>query len=374
MPAEAVRFDDASRCSMSETPVPHGGVARALRMAAETAGLDPLAELYNESLRLATAGKLREARDRVHMLLTMAPEDGEARLLLARLQVASQQWQDALNTLEEAEANGHEVPGELRRAVEEHLRAEEAEGAEHRQAVDAREQGEIKALRAEARRLRSENAQLLGRTAELEGETKRWAWMTAGVSGLATIFLFANLVLGGRGSEGAPAVAVVDEVPEASVAAATAAPSEAPVAAAPKAEAPKAEAPKAAGTTAIAARASQALASAAGLDGSKLEVEVAKGEATLRGVVPTFRHRKTAEKVLLGIEGVNSVKADDVVVKARTEGTTHKVRGGDSLSKVAYEYYGEASRSNTILKANTKELGGKTDLSVGQTIKIPPID
>lgn len=384
MQSDAVRFDDASRCSLSEQPVPHGGVPRALRIAAETAGLDPLAELYNEALRLATDGKLGEARDRVTMLITMAPEDGEARLLLARLHVAAQAWKEALATLDEAEACGVAVPEELRQAVEEHHRADEADDVEQRQALSAREQGEIKALRAEARRLRSENAQLVGRTSELEVESRRWAWMTAGVAAVASVLIFANLVLGGRGSAPTDTLALVDDAPTAAIAAASSeAPQDVPPGAdaAPQAGSPAAaastpvpEANKPNGAPAIAVRASNALAAAPGLDGTKLEVEVTKGEATLRGVVPTFRHRKTAEKVLLGIDGVKSVKADDVVVKARTEGTTHKVRGGDSLSKVAYEYYGEASRSNTILKANAKELNGKTDLSVGQTIKIPAIN
>ena len=44
--AAEIRFDQASRTSHSDQPVPLGGVPRAMREAAEMAGLDPLAELY----------------------------------------------------------------------------------------------------------------------------------------------------------------------------------------------------------------------------------------------------------------------------------------------------------------------------------------
>lgn len=375
MQAEALRFDDASRCSFSDQPVPPGGVPRAVRLAAESAGLDPLAELYNEALRLAHEGEIKAAGERLRMLLAMEPEDGESLLLLARLLVAGQKWEDALSTLDDAEAVGVAVPPELRRAVEDHQRADKAADDEQRQALNAREQGEIKALRAEARRLRSENAQLLGRTADLEKEVSRSMWATTGVAVLATAFMLLNLAFGGGSAtevEATDAVADADASAEV-VAAAGVAEAGADATAQAEANTPKPAAKPATATT-IADRASKALAAAPGLDGTVLEVEVAGGKATLRGVVPTFRHRKTAEKVLLGIDGVKEVAADGVVVKARTEGTTHKVRGGDSLSKISYEYYGEASKSSAILKANQKDLGGKADLVVGQTLKIPAID
>ena len=100
--ANELQFDNASRSSHSDQPVPLGGVPRALREAAEMSGLDPVSELYNEALRYASEGHLRLARERLQMLLCMKPDDGESRLMLAKIFVAGQRWQDAIAALDEA--------------------------------------------------------------------------------------------------------------------------------------------------------------------------------------------------------------------------------------------------------------------------------
>ena len=362
MLGEAVRFDDASRSSLSDSPIPPGGVPKAIRTAAEECGLDPVAELYNDALRFASEGHLKPARERLHMLLAMAPEDGDALLLLAKVQVAAQRWQEALATLDTASSCGAPVPPTLRTAVEEHLRADVAADEEQRSARNAREQGEIKALRAEARRLRSENAQMLGRTSELEAETHKWAWATAGVSGLAIVFMLANLVFGGSSAPETPVVAEAGT------------PSVEQTEAVDNLEAAAAvQSPPSAST--IADRAARALSAAPGLDDTTLEVEVQDGKAKVRGVVPTFRHKKTAERVLASVDGIQEVKLVDVTVLARTKGAVHTVAQGDSLSGIAYEYYGESSRYRSIQKANRQALGPKGNrLSIGMQLMVPPID
>lgn len=350
-PAE-FRFDQASRASHSEQPVPLGGVPRAMREAAEMSGLDPVAELYNEALRYAAEGHLRLARERLQMLLCMAPDDGEARLMLAKIHVAGQKWQDALASLDEAQACGMPVPGSLRRAVEDHLRAEEAALEEHRGALRAREQGEIKALRQEARRLRSESAQLIGRAADLEREVRKWAWTTAGVSALSIGFILTSLILGGDRSD--PVLAEVVEAP----------PTEAPV---PETTTPEVP-PSAAGAAAAAA---EALGSAPGLDGAAIEVEVASGKAKVTGEVLSHQQLRTAVRVLGGVPGIASVDAAAVEILAKTRGTTHVVARGDTLSHVAQQYYGDANQVKAILKANQGTTA--SNLRIGQELRIPPL-
>ena len=195
MHSETVRFDESSRCSLSDKPIGPGGVTQAIRQATESVGLDATSELYNEAIHFANDGHLRHARERLQILLGLCPEDGEARLLLAKVYVAGQRWRDALGALDSAQSCGALVPAELRTAVEENLRAEMAGDEERLHTLYAREQGELKALRQEARRLRSENAQLLGRNYDLEKEARRWAWTTAGVSGIAILFVAVNLLL-----------------------------------------------------------------------------------------------------------------------------------------------------------------------------------
>ncbi len=353
--AAEIRFDQASRTSHSDQPVPLGGVPRAMREAAEMAGLDPCAELYNEALRYATEGHLRLARERLQMMLCMAPDDGEARLMLAKVHVAGQRWQESLAALDEAQAHGQPVPMNLRRAVEDHIRAEEASADEHRSALRAREQGEIKALRQEARRLRSENAMLLGRSTELERETRKWAWTTAGVSSLAILFIIANMFLGsGLSSSEAPQA-------EDAVFASTE----------PDGEAAANEVP--ATPADLANRAATALAAEPELDGTNLEVAVRGDAARLSGEVVSHKQLRSAEQTLMGAEGIRTVDIEGVSVLARTEGTTHTVAKGDTLSHIANSYYGDSTQAKRILRANRGTLKSAASLSIGQVLKIPSI-
>lgn len=345
-------FDaQSTRASHSEQPVPLGGVPRALREAAEMSGLDPVAQLYNEALRYAQEGHLRLARERLQMLLCMAPDDGDARLMLARVHVAGQRWSEALAALDEASNCGVDVPASLRRAVEDHLQAEVASQEEQRTASRAREQGEVKALRQEARRLRTDNAQIGSRVADLEREVRKWAWATAGVSAIACVFVAGSLVLGG-GSAAEP-----EE--EGSLAAA-----EAPVVD----EQPSPEAPAA--PTTLGQRATEALDRVPGLEGSTLDLKLAGDKAYLAGQVVAARQKKAAEKALAGVDGLATVDVSAVEVLARTQGATHTVGKGDTLSHLAHQYYGESSLTGPIAEANAVDAKG---LRIGQVLKIPPV-
>jgi nucleoid-associated protein YgaU len=360
MLAESVRFDDSSRRSTSEQPMPAGGALRAIRDAAETGGVDPFAELYNEALRYATDGHLRMAKERLHVLLGLNPDDGDARLLLAKVHVAGQRWQDALSALDEAEGCGVPVPPELRSAVEEHLRADVAADKEHGEALAAREQGEIKALRQEARRLRSENAQLLGRTHDMDREIRRWAWTTIGVSIAGVIFIAGNLLVGGGDT--------VDAASPPAVADAAAAPVDAA-----SAGAPAAAAGQPAAVAAAAQEAKKVLSTVAGLDGAMLAVTVKGTSAIVTGEVVNHKQKRTAETALKGIHGIDSVDTSGVVNLARTKGAEHVVGKGDSLSTIAKQYYGDGGLSAKILEANAGSLHGKADLKIGQKLKVPPV-
>lgn len=368
MAGESVLFDDSSRSSMSDQPV-SGGVPRAVRMLAESAGLDVTAELYNEALGFASEGHLRLSRERLRMLLTLCPEDGESRLLLAKVEVAAQRWTEALSALDEAAAAGMDVPRELRRAVEDHLRSEIASDEEQRTAVLAREQGEIKALRQEARRLRSENAKHVGRIHELEGEARKWAWTTAAVSTLAILFIAANLIFGG-GSDTPDELALVAE-DAAAVAAVEGVADEVmgEVVVEDELEVEPAAPPPA---QTLADRALVALSETPDLEGTSLELEVANGAAVLSGQVLTHAQRKEATRLLEGIPGIDAVDVEGVQILARTHGTLHTVKSGDTLGGIAHHYYGDSFLHKKITAAN-KGLSAK-GLQLGQEITIPPIE
>ncbi len=373
MLSESIQIDaTAGRSSYSETPVPPGGVVRALRQAAESTGLDAPAELYNEALRLATDGQLRQARERLSVLLALAPEDGEARLLLAKVHVAGQRWRDALAALDEALACGEEVPLALRQAIEENLAADEAFQDEHRAARAAREQGEIKALRQEARRLRSENAQLVGRNRDLEKENGKWAWTTAGVTTFAILFVLGNILFGGDPSPEAIAADRNRQVqPVTAAAPAVVAP---PVVAAAPAEPPSAATPiEQVEGPAVGAQAAAALRAVPGLDSAPLELSLSGTTARLGGAVTRHQQLRDAERALLAVPGIDAVDTRRLEVTARTRGATHVVEHGDSLSSIALRYYGDSTLSGKILKANHAVLKGKPNLQIDQRLALPPV-
>ncbi len=371
---EAFDFPESSRASHSDQHVPLGGMPRAMREAAEGAGLDPLAELYNEAIRYAQEGHLRLARERLQMLLCMAPDDGEARLTLARVMVAGQRWKEAIAALDEAQNCGIQVPLGLRRAVEDHLQAEQASAEEHRSAMRSREQGEVKALRQEARRLRSENAQLTGRVADLEREVRRWAWVTAGVSVFGIALLALSLALGGSDEAQASGEAVI--APGTAEVALT----DAPATAAEDSEGseevdppdPAAAAGPVVSTLEVSGSGEAAAAlKAAAIPDAILAVRTHGGVATLSGEVPTFKERKQAEKIVAAAAGIDEVDASGVSVLSRSLGARHVVESGDTLSHIAYRYYGDSTQTQPIKAAN--RVSAKS-LRLGMTLTVPPLD
>ena len=70
-----------------------------------------------------------------------------------------------------------------------------------------------------------------------------------------------------------------------------------------------------------------------------------------------------------------ALAADPVVtpaVETPTNGVvTHVVGSGDTLYKLAGQYYGDASRWERIRDANKAALGGKIDLKLGTELVIP---
>jgi len=351
-------FEQSIRLSASERSLPPGGLPRALREAGELSGLDPLSDLYNEALRYADEGHLRLARERLQMLLCMAPDDGDARLTLARVHVAGQRWSEALTALDEAVTCGVSVPLTLRRAVEDHLQTEEAAREEQRVAMRAREHGEVQSLRSEARRLRSDSVGLQARIGELEREVRKWAWTTAGVSGVAIVFVAASLALGGP-SEVAPVAQVAEDTP-----AATVAPDKSDVVQesvlVPAAPLGKVEVAQA------------ALATAPALHGLDLVLrESDDGTLILTGDLPTYRDRKALERVLRGVPDLAAIDVSGLVLLSRTQGATHEVQPGDTLSHIAYAYYGKSYQTQPIAEANGVD---ERSLRIGQLLVVPPVD
>jgi nucleoid-associated protein YgaU len=70
-----------------------------------------------------------------------------------------------------------------------------------------------------------------------------------------------------------------------------------------------------------------------------------------------------------GIAGGASM--EDAAGGAGRESRTYIVQGGDTLSKIAKEYYGDANRYMDIFNANTDKLSDPNKIKVGQELVIP---
>ena len=53
-------------------------------------------------------------------------------------------------------------------------------------------------------------------------------------------------------------------------------------------------------------------------------------------------------------------------------GVTHTVQPGDTLAKIARDYYGDDGQYMRIYEANRDKLDDPDNISVGQELRIPP--
>ena len=109
-----------------------------------------------------------------------------------------------------------------------------------------------------------------------------------------------------------------------------------------------------------------------GFDLKNLDVRFDDGLATVSGEAPD---QETREKIILAIgntEGVGQVD-DDIKVPADSadESDLHVVEKGDTLSAIAKEHYGDASKYPVIFEANRPMLSDPDLIFPGQVLRIP---
>ncbi|MEZ4685065.1 MAG: peptidoglycan-binding protein LysM [Bacteroidia bacterium] len=85
----------------------------------------------------------------------------------------------------------------------------------------------------------------------------------------------------------------------------------------------------------------------------------------------------TREKVVLAVgnvEGIGRVSDEMVVNDPQPEAQFHTVVSGDTLSKIAKKYYGNAMKYPEIFEANQPMLKSPDLIYPGQVLRIPQID
>ena len=108
---------------------------------------------------------------------------------------------------------------------------------------------------------------------------------------------------------------------------------------------------------------------------SDLKVEYEKGVVTLYGSCNT---QATKEKAILiagnvkGVSGVNDVYFTAPPAEETVE--FYVVQSGDTLSKIAKQYYGNAMKYPEIFEANREVIKDPDLIYPGQKLRIPKID
>lgn len=107
-------------------------------------------------------------------------------------------------------------------------------------------------------------------------------------------------------------------------------------------------------------------------DGLAIGFDGASGTVIVQGMADT---QETKEKILLccgNVHGVENVQDQLGVVQAEAEPVLYTVMRGDTLSKIAKEFYGNANAYMGIFEANKPMLSHPDKIYTGQMLRIPP--
>jgi nucleoid-associated protein YgaU len=102
-----------------------------------------------------------------------------------------------------------------------------------------------------------------------------------------------------------------------------------------------------------------------------LNVAVDGDKVTLEGKVNTQACSEKLTLVAGNQRGISSVDCQLEVNNPEPEATLYTVKSGDTLSKIAKEFYGDASKYPVIFEANQPMLTDPNKIFVGQSLRIP---
>ena len=111
-----------------------------------------------------------------------------------------------------------------------------------------------------------------------------------------------------------------------------------------------------------------------GFEVRDLNVEVHDDVATVWGEADSQETREKVILVLGNTEGIASVDDRMTVAVEEPQAQFHTVVSGDSLSKIAKEYYGDAMKYPVIFEANKPMLKSPDLIYPGQVLRIPALD
>jgi nucleoid-associated protein YgaU len=111
-----------------------------------------------------------------------------------------------------------------------------------------------------------------------------------------------------------------------------------------------------------------------GLEVENLAITVAGDVATVRGKVTSQEAREKVVLVVGNTAGIARVDDRLEVDEPAPEAQFHTVVSGDSLSKIAKKYYGNAMKYPVIFEANKPMLSDPDKIYPGQVLRIPNLE
>lgn len=111
-----------------------------------------------------------------------------------------------------------------------------------------------------------------------------------------------------------------------------------------------------------------------GLEVEDFNVQVDGEKVMVGGKVADQATRERVILALGNVEGVSEVEDNITVEAPQPEAKFHTVVSGDSLSKIAKIYYGNAMKYPVIFEANKPMLTDPNKIYPGQVLRIPPVE
>jgi len=97
-------------------------------------------------------------------------------------------------------------------------------------------------------------------------------------------------------------------------------------------------------------------------------VEMEGEKLLIRGVVPSDYGKNQLWDEIKGVDASASDLTADINVQP---GAAYTVQSGDTLSKIAKRFYGDANHYHHIFEANRDQLDDPNQIQVGQELKLP---
>lgn len=102
-----------------------------------------------------------------------------------------------------------------------------------------------------------------------------------------------------------------------------------------------------------------------------LGIRVDNDKATITGQVGSQEEREKIVLLVGNTEGIGSVDDQLKVERPEPEAEFYEVKSGDSLSKIAKQFYGDANKYNVIFEANRPMLKDPDELYPGLKLRVP---